>query len=177
MAGLGEACSHIAALLFALEANNSLLKNESCTSQLCSWLPAGSQCVKYVKISDIDFTTPATKRQRINMECTSSRRNTAKQKPITPKPSESELTSFYTEISMAGKPALLSIVPNFCKEYIPRSVKDVLPFLLTDMFDQQMLVANYMDLLMKCEEAFNNLAVTGEQAQALEKATRGQKPF
>ena len=27
---------------------------------------------------------------------------------------------------------------------------------------------------MKCEEAFNNLAVTGEQAQALEKATRGQ---
>ena len=50
-------------------------------------------------------------------------------------------------------------------------MKDVLPFLLTDMFDQKMLEANYMDLLMKCEEAFNNLAVTGEQAQ---KATKGQ---
>ena len=31
-----------------------------------------------------------------------------------------------------------------------------------------MLEANDVDLLMKCEEAFNNLAATGEQAQALQ---------
>ena len=68
MAGLGEACSHIAALLFAVEANTSLLKNTSCTSQLCSWLPASSQSVDYAPISDIDFTTPAMKRLRMTRE-------------------------------------------------------------------------------------------------------------
>ena len=104
----------------------------------------------------------------MNIECTSSRRNTAKQKPITPKPSESEITSFYTEISKAEKPALLSIVPNFPKKCERCSSISVDRY---GMFDQQMLEANYMDLLMKCEEAFNNLAVIGEQAQ---KATRGQ---
>ena len=35
MAGLGEACSHIAALLFAAEAHNRL-KDTSCTSRLCA---------------------------------------------------------------------------------------------------------------------------------------------
>ncbi len=37
MAGLGEACSHIAALLFAVEVHNRL-KDTSCTSQPCQWL-------------------------------------------------------------------------------------------------------------------------------------------
>ncbi|XP_065069708.1 uncharacterized protein LOC135694769 [Rhopilema esculentum] len=39
MAGLGSACSHIAALLFKLEAATHYKLNEevSCTSQLCSW--------------------------------------------------------------------------------------------------------------------------------------------
>lgn len=62
---------------------------------------------------------------------------------------------------------LLSIFPNFCNRYIPRSVKGVLPFLLTDMFDKDLLEATYMDLLTKCEEAFNNLAVSSEQAREL----------
>ena len=35
------------------------------------------------------------------------------------------------------------------------------------MFDKDLLEANYMDLLMKCEEAFNNLGVLSEQAQEL----------
>ena len=39
MAGLGEACSHIGALLFTLEANTQIKKRLSCTSLPCSWLP------------------------------------------------------------------------------------------------------------------------------------------
>ena len=66
-----------------------------------------------------------------------------------------ELTNL--EVSTVGKTVLLSIIPNFCNRYIPRSVKGILPFLLTDMFDEDLLEATYMDLLTKCEEAFNNL--------------------
>ena len=39
MAGLGEACSHVAALLFTIEANTRYRNSVSCTSQLCAWLP------------------------------------------------------------------------------------------------------------------------------------------
>ena len=59
MAGLGEACSHVSALLFAAETHNRLQRDEpACTSQLCSWLPPSIKNVKFAPISDIDFTSP-----------------------------------------------------------------------------------------------------------------------
>jgi len=61
MAGLGGACSHIAALLFAAEAHNRL-KDTSCTSQPCAWLSPNMKNVAYVPISGIDFTASTTKR-------------------------------------------------------------------------------------------------------------------
>lgn len=64
MAGLGEACSHIAALLFAAETYNRLNKDVSCTSQPCAWLPPNIRSVKYAPISDINFTAPPTKRKK-----------------------------------------------------------------------------------------------------------------
>ena len=39
MAGLGEACSHIAALLFAVETNTQLKSQFASTSLPCFWLP------------------------------------------------------------------------------------------------------------------------------------------
>ena len=47
MAGLGEACSHIAALLFTLEGNTKMKKNVTCTSLPRSWLPPSFQSVPY----------------------------------------------------------------------------------------------------------------------------------
>ena len=57
-----------------------------------------------------------------------------------------ELTNLYKKMSKVGKTVLLSIIPHFCNRYIPRSVKGILPFLLTDIFDKDMLEATYMDL-------------------------------
>ena len=39
MAGLGEACSHIAALLFTMENNTETRQKMACTSLPCTWLP------------------------------------------------------------------------------------------------------------------------------------------
>ena len=126
MAGLGEACSHILAVLFAAEANRRILKNVSCTSALCSWLPAGNQSVGYAPMSDIDFTTPAAKRQRMSTEGVSARSSSAQE--TTPKPTDAELKSLYTVILKGGKPVLLSVVPGFCNDYIqdPRKVSFLL---------------------------------------------------
>ena len=64
--GLGEACSHIAGLLFAAETYNCLNEDVLCTSQACTCLPlTNMQNVKYAPISDINFTAPPTKRKGI----------------------------------------------------------------------------------------------------------------
>ena len=55
MAGVGEACSHIGATLFALETSIKLLKNTACTSMPCEWLRPSAQ-----KIETARFTTAAT---------------------------------------------------------------------------------------------------------------------
>ena len=38
MAGAGDACSHVAALLYAVMAKANLTKETACTSVKCSWL-------------------------------------------------------------------------------------------------------------------------------------------
>ena len=67
VAGIGEACSHIAAVLFAAEANTKRIQGISCTSNPCSWSAPRSKIVEYAPISEIDFTTPQKKRKMI--EC------------------------------------------------------------------------------------------------------------
>ena len=55
MAGLGDACSHIAAVLFALEANTQVKKSMSYTSLPCTWLLPSFQSVTYAPITKIDL--------------------------------------------------------------------------------------------------------------------------
>ena len=56
MAGLG---SHIAAILFTLDANTRT--KQTCTSLPCSWLPP---TLSSVQIADIDFSAPMQKRKK-----------------------------------------------------------------------------------------------------------------
>ena len=63
MAGLGEVCSHIAAVLFLMEANTKLRHQAPHFHaigfhQACGVYP-------YAPIAEIDFTTPARKRQKM----------------------------------------------------------------------------------------------------------------
>ena len=55
MAGIGETCSHIAAVLFTVEANMNMKQQFSCTSLPCSWLPSSFQSVAFAEISKSDF--------------------------------------------------------------------------------------------------------------------------
>ena len=56
MAGLGEVCSHISALLFAIEAHTKLKKDASCTSHPCKWLPPAIKMSIMLKYLKIDFS-------------------------------------------------------------------------------------------------------------------------
>lgn len=58
MAGFGEVCIHIAALLFFLEAQHQVKEVETCTQWQCEWIiPSALKTVEYLPIKDIDFTS------------------------------------------------------------------------------------------------------------------------
>ena len=72
MAGQGECCSHIASVLFYIEAWNRVNEKLSCTQVKCSWLmPKAVEEVPYAPVSDIDFRS--AKKLKHNLD----------QKPVT----------------------------------------------------------------------------------------------
>ncbi|KAL3889699.1 hypothetical protein ACJMK2_002028 [Sinanodonta woodiana] len=56
MAGLGEACTHLAAMLFSIEATVKVREARTVTDSKAYWLPASVKGVVYAKIEDIDFS-------------------------------------------------------------------------------------------------------------------------
>ena len=61
MAGLGEACSDIAVILFTLDANVHAKKSCHICHIHYSWLPKSSRTVPLAPISDIAFPAPDMK--------------------------------------------------------------------------------------------------------------------
>lgn len=185
MAGLGEACSHIAALLFTLEANSQIKKGFSCTSLPCYWLPPSFKSVPFARICDIDFTSPQAKLKKIcKNEQLSHKASTSNigspqdppaQAQKTMKPSVDELDNFYKTLSEAGtKPAILSIVPGYCEAYVPLQVTGDLPPSLSNLYNEQFASLSYPELLSKCEEVYASLSITQDQAKLVENKTRTQ---
>ena len=173
MAGLGEACSHIAALLFLLEANSQKKKSLSCTSQPCYWLPPSFKSVPYVKICDTDFTNAQRKLKKITSVVTtvsqSSCLTTTKSSTTSSiTTSVSELHGLFSELSEFGKPGLLSLVPEFSDAYVPLRSKGIVPPPLSDLYKEEFLSLCYPELLKKCEETFVNLSIEPQQAIAVE---------
>ena len=125
MAGLGEACLHIAAVLFLLEGNTQHRQRLACTSLPCSWLPPSFRNVLYSPVANMDFVTPQVKRKRNDIDNTSD----ARIKMVTKVPIPLEL-----QISAAGKPVILSLTPGYSEPYIPLYSKGVLPQPLISFF-------------------------------------------
>ena len=52
---LGEGCTHISGLLFALEANSTKQRETPCTSKPCSWNKGGKRKKDSQEVSDIQL--------------------------------------------------------------------------------------------------------------------------
>ena len=59
MAGLGEVCSHVGAVLFYVEAVHRVKGSSTCTQMPCSWIvPKSVKEIPYSKVADLTFTMP-----------------------------------------------------------------------------------------------------------------------
>ena len=118
MAGLGEVCSRVGAVLFAVEAGVTMLKAKTCTSMPCQWLmPSAVSNVPYADLQELDFTSSNTKKRKQDERISGL---TPQSTPVKPRtaygPSTQQISKFYERLHPSGtKPVILALVPPYNK--------------------------------------------------------------
>ena len=89
-------------------------------------------------------------------------------------PSEAEKAQLFNSLSTCegAKPAVLAIVPPYSEAYIPASLDQDLPKVLSDLYKREYFSLGYSSLLQLANET--ELHLTADQAKTVEMKTRGQ---
>ena len=136
-AGLAESCSHIASVLFYVEAWTKINGKLACTQVKCSWLlPSFVDHMEYARARDINFTS--AKKVKVDLDFKISKFHSGVLTPDPPEgdftvhvstvkkipaPTEAEMKNFYEELSKCkdSKPIELSLIPQYAESYVLQS--------------------------------------------------------
>ena len=175
MAGLGEACSHIASLLFAVEAGVRARESTTVTDKKAYWVqPQSVKDVPYAPIKDICFLGKKrfAKMREQEQQQQEQQQQSLRQKNITP-PSPHAKESFIAALAAASsKPAVLSVTRGYHEKYIPTALQENFPSPLLELYNKENLQLNYAGLLSIAKQTV--ISVTAEQREAVELHTREQ---
>lgn len=170
MAGLGESCSHVAALLFKIEAAVRLgYTSMACTEMPCEWNNHFVKKVNCQPISRINFYTS---------EYIGKIKNTVKQQDPVDEPDEELRKQFLMSISASGCSSIcLSLFKDTAdkfKSVRPPTAKQCvkLPMLLRDLYDENNCTLSSQELAEKCASVA--LQVTSQQNEYLDSCTATQ---
>ena len=184
MAGLGEACSHVGAIMFYLQLTSEHNKRTSkgldaCTSLPNAWLPPSAKEVSFAKLSEINFQDP--KRKLPGNEFP----QLNEIKPPLPKypkhqvsrPSEEEKNMFFEKMANTGQDiVILRLVPPYNDKYISVKAK-IKKLLFNKFYDKKYDNENnyrYHELIQESVAKFLSLEITQEDVDLIEKHTREQ---
>ena len=175
MAGLGESCSHVASLLWAIEAGVKQRDSLTVTDKKAYWvLPPAVKTVPYAKVKDINFFKTPTGSAGESRACCIANKTPTK---VVSCPTHNELKEFYTSLSKcSSKPAILSVIDEFSLPYIPKFLAPDLPPVLSDLYNQDLQCAQYLEILQHASTngIIKSCSVSANQQVAVEKSTRSQ---
>ena len=160
MAGLGESCSHVSSLLWAVESGVKKRESLTVTDKSAYWvLPSAVKNIPYARIRDIEFF-----------------KSTAdpKENPV-PSPPPEKFTEFLRNVKMLSpsKPAVFALMPEFSDAYVPSSLKVDLPPLLTELYDRNLTSESFGEIVKtSLPKATDYCTITELQQQAVERETR-----
>ena len=118
MAGLGEACTHIAAVLFHTEAVSRMRGSTTCTQLECQWvIPSYQKDIPYVPLHKLDFSSAKSKKIKVDSAIATSSKSTTtasavKKTTASHPPGQDELQSFYHRISQCSSPTHENTLEN-----------------------------------------------------------------
>ena len=174
MAGAGEVCAHVGALLFTAEGNKEMKRCQSCTSLPCSWLPPRHQFVPAIKVTEIDFKTPKSK-QLSRLQPDEPEATTNCKESLMTVPGTEQVNKLHVRLSnTVGKPVVLSHTPGFSDAYVPLNMLADFPKPLTELFSKDAIDMSYEDLVETCSEIYDKYVISCDQASLVEENTRQQ---
>jgi len=176
MAGLGETCTHVSALLFYIDTKVRVRDSRTVTQEAAYWkLPTSMREVTYLPVSQMDFTSAKSKKKQLDSFVCNSVVLTPGKRQVkdVPTPTNEDLKAFFQNLSQAGsKAAVLTVVPEHCKAFKPTPLADKFPLILTNLYKHDYAKLPFNELMSKCEDIV--LTVTEEQAKCVEQSTRTQ---
>ena len=144
MARLSKGCSHIAAVLFAMENGTRITQEAPVTDVPAYWLfPTPAKFASpFQKIREMNFQSASKKRKTL-IDCTSTT-NSSNTPPHTtsttnnniPSPTKHEEEAFFAGLYQAcPNAAVLSLHTNYSDNFIPKSVSYKAPKHLGQLYD------------------------------------------
>ena len=179
MAGLGETCSHLAAMMFFVEAAVRLKDKKTVTQEAAYWkLPSVKKQIEYAPIKDIDFISSRhLKKELDNSIDTVSSTEKSSQKSSKNNAvyhaSRENFAKFLSELADA-KPLFLSVHPCYVDAYTPEITRTKYPVILTTLYDPDAEKLSYSELVKVCRNISSTLTVTEKQRTIVEIETRCQ---
>lgn len=173
VAGRSESCSHVGALLYAVELAASRKEN-SCTSRPNAWLPPAMREVPASEVRNIDFVTSHRKRRLLLDDDTDVDSPQDFATLVKNLPSKENLDSFIKGLHDSNAScALFRVLPEYKDEYAVKEPEG-LPPKLNDLFDPKYFGLSREELKKIAPSFFNVCKITLEQRRLIEKSTRGQ---
>ena len=84
-----------------------------------------------------------------------------------------EMEIFFKNLSTCcTKPAILSLIPPYSDNYVPKSAMDVFPKPLNKLYNPDYVKIGFNELMDICNNF--SIGITEEMSQSIEKATRDQ---
>ncbi len=184
MAGLGETCSHVASLLWAIEAGVRIRDSMTVTQKTAYWVtPNGIKDVPYAPVKDVDFIGKKRSESmitKLDIATPSSVNASAhlSRKSRSPTPAfidstQEEKENFLSMLSTCkSKPVILSLVEPYSSDFVPLAIKEDFTVCLSTLFKPEYLRLNYRELVKLAEECV--VTVSDAEAEAVELNTKEQ---
>ena len=133
MAGLGECCSHVASMLWAVEAGVRRREAATVTAKKAYWLTSNKlNDVIYAPVKDIAFV--GKKRSAAFHDCEGPVDKPGANTSTIVSPTDAQKMNFLRSLSTSStKPAVLAVVREFHRSYIPFASHDVFPPILHNL--------------------------------------------
>ncbi|XP_021362623.1 uncharacterized protein LOC110456300 [Mizuhopecten yessoensis] len=170
MAGLGETCSHIGALLFKMEAAVRLgYTRSACTDVSCVWNQCFTKNVQPAPIADIKFYNQSAKDTLVKKN-----RNKKALAPATDVEQQDFLRSLNTlDENLVGLSAFKEYGENFVG-LGPPPEENKIPSPLRNIYNEKNNALSNEDLLELSQTTFDNMKISDEQVNYVEDITQSQ---